>query len=154
MCLSSALSSGGVFTGCRPDTILDVRSSVCSLVTGPSHPDAPGASTGRRPLVTPQSGMQLTGYHYPRPTRGSGRDRVRLRRLYPAGWRREASGGVKDPMPHPGNAVSRRFESAGRPDVDETPDQPPNGGCLPTAPASSHSFRLETLPRSHVSRQS
>ena len=70
----------------------------------------------RRPeyrLGPPRSGIQPTGYHHSRPTSQPGRGGVVLRLSYPAGCGREASVGVQDPVPQPGNAVTTRYGRAG-----------------------------------------
>jgi len=61
--------------------------------------------------VSPRSGIQPTGYQHPRLTRWPGRGGVGLRLSYPAGCEREASSGVEDPLPRPGNAVTSLYES-------------------------------------------
>jgi len=60
----------------------------------------------------PRSGIQPTGYHHSRPTRRPGRGGMVLRLSYPAGWGGEASVGVEDPVPQPGNAVILQYEKA------------------------------------------
>jgi hypothetical protein len=64
------------------------------------------------PSVPPRSGIQPTGYHHSRPTRRPGRGGVVLRLSHPAGCGREASVGVEDPVPQPGNAVRTQYERA------------------------------------------
>lgn len=97
-------------------------------------------------LGPPRSGIQPTGYHHSRPTSQPGRGGVVLRLSYPVGCGREASAGVEDPVPQPGNAVTTRYGRAGVNDPGHTPVQPPNGGLSPIVPASSHP-RGEISPR-------
>ena len=70
----------------------------------------------------PRSGIQPTGYHHSRPARRPGRGGLVLRLCYPAGCGREASVGVEDPVPQPGNAVTMQYGRKKLAIRDTTPD--------------------------------
>ena len=106
---------------------------------GPSHLDAPGASVERNTVRSSTVG-DSTDWVPPVASVLTGRGGVGLRLSYPAGCGREASVGVEDPVPQPGNAVTTQCgrakinHSGGR-----TPVQSPNGGLFP--------HRVGVIPR-------
>jgi len=69
------------------------------------------------PSVPPRSGIQPTEYHHSRPTHRPGRGGMVFRLSYPAGCGREASVGVEDPVPQPGNAFILQY---GRAEVNDS----------------------------------